>query len=85
MPRTPLSGLAEGLLLLGLVLAARSPDRRIWLSLTLGWAAVVGGVLGGSLADESGSGGQALPDFLLGSLALLSLTALALRRHNEKL
>lgn len=37
MPRTPLSGLAEVLLLVCLVLAARS-HRRVWLSLTLGWA-----------------------------------------------
>ena len=85
MTRTPVSWLAEVLLVLGLVRAARSPERRLWLSLTLGWAAVVGGVLGGYLADESGGGGQAVPDFLLGSLALLSLTALSLRRHNEKL
>lgn len=85
MTRTPVSWLAEALLLLGLVLAARSPERRLWLSLTLGWAVVVGAVLGGYLADESGGGGQALPDVLFGSLALVSLTALALRRHNEEL
>ncbi|WP_278912730.1 hypothetical protein [Deinococcus wulumuqiensis] len=48
LPRTPLSGLAEGLLLLGLVLAARSPDRRIWLSLTLGWARWAGRPLWGA-------------------------------------
>lgn len=48
MPRTPLSGLAEVLLLSGLVLAARSPDRRIWLSLTLGWARWAGRQLWGA-------------------------------------
>ena len=84
MTRTPVSWLAEALLL-GMVLAARSDKRHLWLSLTLGWAAVVGAVLGGYLADESGGGGQALPDVLFGSLALVSLTALALRRHNEEL
>lgn len=55
MTRTPVSWWAEALLLLGLVRAARSPEQRLWLSLTLGWAAVVGAVLGGYLADESGA------------------------------
>lgn len=82
MTRTPASWLAEGLLLLGLVLALRS---RVWLPLTLGYSAILGAALAGYLADESGGGGNLGPELGLGVLALLSLTALSLRRHNAKL
>ena len=84
MTRTPPSYLAEGLLLLGLMLAWRTPQRLRWLAVSLGWAAVLAAALGGSLADESGGAGNALPEMLVGLFALASLI-LTFRRHNKKL
>ena len=79
--RSPLSYLYEGVLGLGLWLACRFPRARLtWLSLTLGWGAMLCMGLGGYLADESGGGANTWPELLLGIFALLTLGASTLKK-----
>ena len=62
-------------------LAWRGGRRRAWLSLGLGFAALRGAYLSGTLADESGGGGLIWPDLAVGLLALVSLTVWTLQRR----